>query len=171
MAPVLLNQGIDICPTVTDSIDVELRNITTYSVVASTRVLLQTNGNAYCRFPDLNGNYYIVIKHKNAFQTWSQLPVPLSTAGVTTYDFSLAANKPYGDNMVQIENGFWAFYSGDLNFDENADLIDLGLVEQDINDFAFGYKTSDLNGDGNVDLLDSPVIETNITNFIFSVHP
>ena len=67
--------------------------------------------------------------------------------------------------------------------DENVDLLDLGRLETDISDFAFGYQylpvnvnfpgvvSTDLNGDGNVDLLDSPILETNISDFIFSYHP
>ena len=70
-----------------------------------------------------------------------------------------------------METGIWAFYSGELNFDENIDLLDQSLLEVDINNFASGYLATDLNGDGNVDLLDSPVIETNINGFIFSNHP
>ena len=50
---------------------------------------------------------------------------------------------------------------------ENIDLLDTPILEDDINNFVFGYYASDLNGDGNVDLLDSPVIESNINNFVF----
>jgi len=62
-------------------------------------------------------------------------------------------------------------YSGDLNQDENIDLLDLGDIETDINNFQFGYFATDINGDGNVDLLDGPIVENNINGFIFSSHP
>jgi len=87
------------------------------------------------------------------------------------YDFTSAANKGYGDNQKEIEPNIWAIYSGDLNHDENIDLIDVGIIELDINDFQFGYRDADLNGDGNVDLLDAPILEGNVNAFIFSNHP
>jgi hypothetical protein len=73
--------------------------------------------------------------------------------------------------MFQVEPGVWALYSGDIVVDENMDLLDLGLLENDISNFAYGYLPSDLNGDGNVDLLDSAPMESNISIFIFSSHP
>ena len=73
--------------------------------------------------------------------------------------------------MKQVDLNHWAIYSGDLNNDENVDLLDGNLLENDISIFNFGYVLTDINGDGNVDLLDTPTLETNISNFIFSNHP
>jgi hypothetical protein len=70
-------------------------------------------------------------------------------------------------------NGRWtlALFSGDINQDENIDLLDNGDLDQGISNFYFGYMPSDVNGDGNVDLLDMPILEENITDFIYSIHP
>jgi hypothetical protein len=87
------------------------------------------------------------------------------------YDFSISRSNSYGNNVTEVENDIWAFYTGELNNDNNIDLIDLAFLETDISTFSFGYKNSDINGDGNVDLLDSPMIEDNVSNFIFSIHP
>jgi hypothetical protein len=73
--------------------------------------------------------------------------------------------------MVEVDPGVWAFYSGEINQDENIDLLDVALMEDDINNFQFGYFATDINGDGNVDLLDLPKPELNVNNFIFSAHP
>lgn len=177
MLPVLYNQGIGNDTLVTDSITVELHSTTgNFPMVASQKTILHTDGSAGCTFnysPSLNflGNsYYIVIRHRNGLTTWSQNPVTLTTTN-TNYDFSLAANKAYGDNQIEIEPGIWAMFNGDLNGDENIDLLDNPILENDINEFQFGYFKTDLNGDGNVDLIDMPVIEHNIYNFIYSVHP
>jgi hypothetical protein len=119
---------------------------------------------------NVNGEkYYIVVKHRNALTTWSKQQVLLSTN--CAYSFSNASQQAYGDNEIQIESNLWALYSGDINLDENIDLLDLGDLETGITNFQFGYLATDLNGDGNVDLLDSPDLEANINNFIFSVHP
>lgn len=171
MKPVLINQGEGIGLNVTDSIDVELHNaVPPYNMVSAVKTLLNTNGSAVCNFSFLNGMYYIVVRHRNAIQTWSANPVNIGAIPVS-YDFSIAASQAYGNNLVSVENGVWAMYSGDVNQDENIDLIDLGIVEQDISNFLFGYLASDINGDGNVDLLDSPTMEANINAFIYSNHP
>ena len=73
--------------------------------------------------------------------------------------------------MIEIEPGLWALFTGDLNDDDNIDLLDNSILENDINDFLFGYFESDMNGDGNTDLLDNPILESNIYSFIFSFQP
>jgi len=171
MLPVLANQGEPTTATATDSIDVELRDATApYAVVASVRTVLNQDGTATSIFPAVSGSYYIVVKHRNAIQTWSANPVAIAATPVN-YNFSTAASQAFGNNQVEVTTGIWAFFSGDVATDENMDLLDLGLVETDINNFEFGYRATDINGDGNVDLLDTPALEVNINNFIFSNHP
>jgi hypothetical protein len=171
MKPVLFNQNESMDMNVTDSIEVELHSsFFPFELITSSKVVLSTNGTAVCNFPTTGVYYYIAIKHRNAVQTWSSVPVLLNGLPMN-YDFSTSSAQAYGSNMTQVEPGIWAFYSGDLNGDENTDLLDLGLVEADINNFQFGYKFTDINGDGNVDLLDIPVLEANINAFVFSSHP
>jgi len=171
MKPVLMNQGVGNNTSVTDSIDVELHgNVAPFATASSTRVLLNTNGMSTCSFPVSAGNYYIVVKHRNTVQTWSATPVFIGTLPVS-YNFSSANGQAYGGNLIEVETGVWALYTGDITQDENVDLLDLGNLETEITNFAFGYEPSDLNGDGNVDLLDSPMLETNVNSFVFSSHP
>jgi hypothetical protein len=171
MRPVLLNQGNSSDSTTTDSIDVELhQSYFPYVMVLSRRSLFALDGSIILNLPYILGNYYIAIKHRNAIQTWSASPISFAASQIN-YDFTTDANKAYGNNMKELEPGVWAFYSGDINQDENIDLIDLSLLEGDINSFAYGYLATDINGDGNVDLLDLTSLETNINNFIFSNHP
>lgn len=170
MSPVLFNQGEVTTATACDSIDVELRDATSYGVVSTIRTVLNQNGTATCVFPISYDSYYVVIKHRNAIQTWSANPIYLGASPVS-YNFSTAASQAYGDNQVEVSTGVWALFSGDIVIDENIDLLDLGFLETDISIFAYGYISTDVNGDGNVDLLDSPTLEANISNFIFSYHP
>jgi hypothetical protein len=170
MSPVLFNQGEVTTATACDSIDVELRDATSYGVVSTIRTVLNQNGTATCVFPISYDSYYVVIKHRNAIQTWSANPIYLGASPVS-YNFSTAASQAYGDNQVEVSTGVWALFSGDIVIDENIDLLDLGFLETDISIFAYGYISTDVNGDGNVDLLDSPTLESNISNFIFSYHP
>lgn len=170
MTPVLVNAGIGMNPLWCDSIRVELRSpIFPFQLLASTTALLATNGMATCNLPVGEGSYYIVVKHRNTIETWSSAPGALQQN--TLYDFTTSAGKAYNSNQVEVEPGIWAFYSGDINQDENIDLLDLGLLESDISQFLFGYYPTDINGDGNIDLLDSPIVEANINSFVFSAHP
>ena len=171
MQPALLNQGETTNTTVCDSVDISLYESTApYALAGTWRTVLQTNGYCSIHPGPFNGNYYIGIKHRNAVHTWSAVPVYLGN-GPASYDFSTAANKAYGDNQKQMADGPWALFSGDINQDENIDLLDNGDLDQGISNFYFGYVPSDVNGDGNVDLLDMPTLEENITDFIYSIHP
>ncbi|GBL35179.1 hypothetical protein EMGBS15_07740 [Filimonas sp.] len=171
MVSVLENQSVIALPTTCDSIEVELHSSAApFGKVASTSTVLNKNGMALCSFPPTVGNYYIAVKHRNALETWSANPVPFGAVTVN-YDFANAASKAYGSNMSEVSPGVWAFYSGDINRDENIDLLDLLIVETGINNFWFGYYSADLSGDGNVDLLDTPDLETNLYAFIYSQHP
>lgn len=170
MAPALFNQGETSNTSISDSIDVELYDLT-YSFVDASRTVLNTSGTASCSFPYANpGSYYIAIRHRNSLETWSATPITLSAIPVT-YDFSTAASKAYGNNMIQVQNGVWALYTGELNYDGNIDLLDNAILENSIFNFDYGYIETDINGDGNVDLLDSPMPDDNINNFIYAIHP
>ncbi len=172
MVAAMQNAGVGGSSTLTDSLLVELHDINTpFNTMASTTTIVNTDGTATCIFPSMSGPYYLSIKHKSSLITWSAMPVVLNSTMPVSYDFSNAANKAYGNNMKEMEPGVWALYSGDLNDDENIDLLDTPLLENDINNFASGYFITDLNGDGNVDLLDSPILEDNINNFIYAIHP
>ncbi|HOZ52992.1 MAG TPA: hypothetical protein PLU17_14095, partial [Chitinophagaceae bacterium] len=166
----LANQGVGSSGTLTDSIVVELHAaVPPYSMIETQTVALNSDGTASCLFSSGAGTYYIAIKHRNSLTTWSANPVTIGTS--TAYDFTLSSSSAYGNNMIEVENGIWALYAGDIVADENIDLLDLSLLENDIYQFVSGYYSTDINGDGNVDLLDSPLIENNIASFIFSNHP
>ncbi|MBK7761876.1 MAG: hypothetical protein IPI46_00700 [Bacteroidetes bacterium] len=172
MENVLYAQGVTALAGIEcDTIQIELRQSTwPYALLSATTQVIQTNGMVIFNGTAAAGQaYYIVLKHRNALETWSANPVMLTEN--TLYDFTTAANKAYGDNQVEVESGVWAFYSGDINQDENMDLLDASILETSIANFDFGYFATDLNGDGNVDLLDSPMLEVNVNAFIYSVHP
>jgi hypothetical protein len=171
MQTVLGNQGQTTTPGACDSMDVELRNSSTYALESVKRVVVAQNGQVNCQFPGMSGNFYIVVKGRNMIDTWSANPVAFTPGSTSVYNFTTAASQAFGSNQSEVENGVWALYSGDINQDENIDLLDLGNLETDISNFQFGYFATDINGDGNVDLLDLPILETNINHFVFSAHP
>ena len=174
MQAVLMNQGVSNDPTVTDTMEVQILQATPpYAVVQSTPALLHTNGTLSCKLnPSLFGHaYYIGLQHRTAVETWSANPVWLN--GNTSYNFSSAASQAYGDNQIDVsgDGSVFALYTGDNIKDGNVDLNDLGAIEFDNNNFAYGYYATDISGDGNVDLYDLLLPEDNITNFVYSTHP
>ncbi|HNB81907.1 MAG TPA: fibronectin type III domain-containing protein, partial [Chitinophagaceae bacterium] len=171
MVPVLNNQGISAGVQDCDSLNIQIHQAQSpYPIVASATSILQQDGTTQWQLPVLYGNYYIHIRHRNAVDTWSATPIPFSHYA-SSYDFSTAANKAFGNNQVNLAPGIWGFYTGDLNEDDNIDILDGTVLENDIFIFGSGYLATDLNGDGNTDLLDDPLLQSNISNFIFSSHP
>ena len=169
MNPVLMNQGIGMNLNDCDSIEVELRDPNNFNLVSAVKTLMQTDGTATCLFPSMNNTFYVVIKHRNSVETWSSNPVMIS--GNSNYYFTTALSQAYGSNQVQVENGIWALYSGDINQDGVVDGIDYNDWENDSNNFAGGYFSTDLNGDGILDGLDFIYWEQNSNNFVGAVVP
>ena len=89
----------------------------------------------------------------------------------TSYDFSTADTQAYGSNMIEVENGVWAIYSGDINQDEFVDSFDFPSYDFDNLNFSSGYLATDMNGDGFVDSFDFPIYDSNNINFVSSAHP
>lgn len=170
MAPVKANQGVGTSTTDVDDVTVELRDATTYALVATTSAVLKTDGSVAAKLVAPAGNYFIAVKHRNAIQTWSSAAEAFGTS-TATYDFSTAANKAYGDNMKNLGSGVFGFYSGDINQDNSIDIADFPALFSDNDNFVFGYYNTDLNGDGSVDIADFPVIFLNTDNFIYSINP
>ncbi len=75
-------------PAVSDTVTVQLRQTTTpYGIVHSVFTPLNLAGQASISIPGaFSGNsYFLVVKHRNAIETWSKLPVLMSP--VVNYSF------------------------------------------------------------------------------------
>lgn len=170
MLPVLANQGIGTNMLLTDTATIELHAASyPYALIGAKNALLQANGNLSTTITCAPGQYYLVIRHRNTLPTWSAVPVQVGTS--TVYDFTTSNANAYGGNMIEMGNGIWALFTGELINDDNIDLLDYTILESDINLFQSGHVATDLNGDGNVDLLDFPILEENVSNFIYVIHP
>lgn len=115
------------------------------------------------------GSYYIQITHRNSLETWSGAPVYLS-ANVNDYDFTTAASKAYGSNMI-LKSGRYCDYSGDVNQDGFVNLTDVVSVYNGSSNFITGYVPEDVNGDNIVDLTDLVITYNNSSNFVSLVRP
>jgi len=89
LTPVLQNVGISQDPNDVDTVFVELHTMSLpFNTVATTSGILKTNGMLSVQFPAAfaNGDYYIVIRHRNTIETWSKDPVHL--LNTTNFDFA-----------------------------------------------------------------------------------
>jgi hypothetical protein len=148
---------------VSDQVKVELRNSSSpYALVEQKDVSLNTSGSGTANFTStLNSTpYYIVVKHRNSIETWSKNTQTFS-GGVMSYDFTTAATKAYGDNLV-LKSGKYCIWSGDVNQDGVIDALDRSASWNDRN--LSGYLATDVNGDGTVDALDRSICWNNRNN-------
>ena len=140
---------------ISDTITVELRNdFYPHSLVSQSTVVLDNSGNGTAGFLSGANNipYYIVIKHRNALETWSSSAVSFSN-NVQTYDFTDSQGKAFENNLTMI-NGRWCIYSGDVNQDGVINNEDVNLVFSDNVNGITGFSRSDLNGDSSVEIAD-----------------
>jgi len=147
---------------VPDTINIELCNsFTPYSLVDHSKILLDNNGNGTVRFYNaVSGTpYYLVVKHRNALETWCSTP-QLFTGGTLIYDFTTSPDKAYGSNLKLI-NGKWCIYAGDINQDGFVDAADLNSVFTDNVNGLTGYNTTDLNGDMYIEIEDVNLVFIN----------
>ena len=160
---------------VSDTIKVCLRNSNSpYGVVDSATAVVSDSGKAALTFPNAStGNYYLQIKNRNALETWSANPVSMSEGGTTLYDFTTAASQAFGNNMKLADTSpnRYAFFSGDVNKDENIDLADIVDIFNDASAFVTGYVVTDLDGNEIVDLSDLTIAFNNSIAFVSVIRP
>ncbi len=171
MQTVLNNQTVlNSLSNETDTITVELQDQSLFTLVDSKQAVLLTNGTVSATFTQPPGLYFIAIKHRNSIQTWSANPVSCPT--LTPFDFTSAANQAMGNNMVEVQPGIWAIFTGDINQDDFIDGNDFPAFDTDsFNGINSVYVSTDMNGDGFVDGNDFPVFDVNSFNGVSAVHP
>ena len=168
-----------------DTITIELRTTASpHGVPAATfKTILYSNGKAYCIYPTgsplIGNSYWIVLRHRNAIETWSAAPVAITSN--TIYDFTTAQNKAYGSNQTQAWDNpaVWMIYSGDISdlslgvgyqdgIVESQDYLDM---ENAVAIISFGYVPEDISGDGIVEATDYAIMENNVASVVFSNYP
>jgi len=160
---------------VSDVAKVYLRNATSpYAIVDSASATLNTLGAGTFSYSNVsNGtSYYIVFKHRNSIETWSDMGHSFS-GGVMNFDFTTAADKAFGANQIQVDTApvEFAVYSGDVNQDGIVDGSDAALIDNDAFNFVEGYVVTDINGDNIVDGSDAAIADNNAFNFVVKITP
>lgn len=156
-----------------DTMTAYLRNsLSPYALIDSAKSVIDSNtftgvfdfGNT------VSGSYYIEIKSRNTIETWSKVPVAVTSGIVNNYNFTTSFDMAYGNNLTPL-NGNFCIYSGDVNQDGIVDLTDLLQIYNDAGNFISGYQITDVNGDRVVDLTDLIVTYNNSAGFVSKVVP
>lgn len=158
--------------TLVDTIHIELRSSTSpYNLLESKKILLNSSGNGIAAFDKVPDEvpFYIVLKHRNSIETWSN-PFKSFSLGNLTYDFSTASDKAFGNNQKLVGTK-WCLFSGDVNQDGLIDLSDLSLIDIDNINYQTGFLNTDLNYDGIVDLSDLLICENNAAQYVARILP
>jgi hypothetical protein len=148
-------------------------------ILYSDTAILQIDGTAAFGFPAQasGGNYYLVLNHRNSIETWSSSPVLINP--VTNYDFTVSATTAYGNNLVNLGDGNFAIYSGDISDQalgvgfkddviESQDYLDM---ENAVSLVFIGYVQEDITGDGVVESYDYAIMENNVSALVFTNRP
>ncbi len=167
-------------PNLCDTIIAELHNVNSpYGIVFSSKSTLSTSGTGNFYFPrEAGGNYYLAIRHRNGMETWSANPVYI--ADKTTYNFTNAQNKAYGNNQSNLGDGNFAIWSGDISDaatstsglqDGIVESTDYGNMENAVYYTLNGYLAEDITGDGIVESADYGLMENNVYYTVVSMRP
>ena len=157
--PYSLGETVGSIPSgVVDWVKVELRSELTPGVVAATRVgflksdgsIVEPNGTSPLKLYGVtDGNYYIVIKHRNHLGVMSAGTVALPN--VSAYNFTTGSGQYYGGSTgaKDLGSGVWGMIAGDGNGNgqvQNNDSEDIWKPDNGNS----GYRNSDFNMNGQV---------------------
>ena len=99
------------------------------------------------------GNYFVVIKHRNHLAVMSANAIALNSTASTLYDFTTSESQFYGSGgAVQLESGVWGMWGGDADGSGVVDAADRNSTWNDRNNS--GYLGSDVDLSGVVDAAD-----------------
>ena len=166
-------------PTVCDTVTISIASATTpYAIIQTRKAVINTSGNGSFTFNNIAyKNYYLVIRHRNALETWSKTPISFNANSIS-YDFTNAATKAFGDNQISFGDGSFGIWSGDVTNGTTPGIQDGSIAITDLTEignssqlFSNGYLVDDLNGDGFVEAADYSLVENNVSLLVGIVRP
>jgi hypothetical protein len=153
----------------------------TYDLLEKKALLLKPDGSivgidgTQPLFDPQTGIVHIIIKHRNHLSVMSN-PIANFTAPSVVYDFSSSLSQAYRvsdvydpDPMIEVINGVWCMWAGDLNGDELIDNNDLNPIYVDFTNSRYDeYIETDINMDGLVDNTDVSTVHKNFQTSRYS---
>jgi hypothetical protein len=154
-----------------DTVQIILYDSISNAIVYTIKSIADTGGVCQILIPSAyaGSRYYIGIKHRGSIETWTNSSVLLNNGII--YNFTTAASKAYGDNLVNDGTGIYLIYNGDVNQDGSVDFNDYPDLDIGSNNGDFGYFATDLNGDASVDFNDYPILDINSNDGIIALTP
>lgn len=155
-----------------DTVVVHLRSSSPpYHSIDSCRRRLDQYGQCELEFFNASpsSSYYLAIRHRNAIETWSAIPVYFQGYSAS-YDFTVNASGAYGSNQI-LKGSKYCFFSGDVNGDGTVDLADLAIIDNDVFAVRTGYVRTDLNGDMITDISDLLYADNNSCRYVTLMRP
>ncbi len=162
--------SVNLPTNVTDWVLVELRAANDVNTLVATRaawlrndgMLVDMDGSEGIGFENqVDGDYYLVIRHRNHLDVLSSTVVNLPNA--TPYDFTQSATTVMGDDqLVDVGDGNFAMLAGDINGDGVISVSDFNVYITQaalINE----YLPSDTDLDGNVTVSDFNLYRPNVS--------
>ncbi len=146
---------------VTDWISLEMRNSTSGLSLAQRSFFLKSNGlivdtdgfKSDLKMPGLaDGNYYLVVRHRNHLAVMSTAAVSLNILPASLFDFSAGLGQYFGGDAKLFESGVYGMYSGDANGSGTVDASDRSATWNSRN--QSGYLNADCNLSETVDASD-----------------
>ena len=155
------NEFIQTVPSeIVDWVLIELRSDISSSSIAAKRAafirsdgsIVDLDGRNKLRFDGIgNGNYYVIIRHRNHLSVMSAGQVPLSESSLN-YNFTTSHSSAFGNDLADLGNGKYGMYTGDGDADGTVNVLDYGMVGNYL--FQTGYLQGDHDLNGTVNVLD-----------------
>ena len=99
---------------------------------------------------DLEGDYYIIVKHRNHLAVMNAAAVTLSSSSVTSIDFTGSLSAYYGSNAAkELETDVYGMFAGDANSNGEVQNDDKNAYWKILVGSA-GYLSADFNLNGEV---------------------
>ena len=129
------------------------------ALLKSNGQIVGTSGVAPLAFPNQNeGDYTVVVYHRNHLPVCSAQPIHLPLTGVAEYDFSTSDGQAYSTGpsaQIFLGNQRWGLLAGDGNSDGAVDALDFNEVWLPQQGSGSSYQLKgDFNLDGTVDATD-----------------
>ena len=152
-----------------DWVMIELRSDLTTIVSRRAGLLLSDgsvvdiDGSGPVKFKDVSdGNYYVVVKHRNHLAIMSSSAIPLSRNSVL-YNFTTSQSQAYTtgtDPMVALSGGGYGMIAGDANISAIITAADVTPIIVNLN--LANYNDADVNMSGIVTAADVTKIISNL---------
>jgi hypothetical protein len=152
---------------VVDWVLIELRSDSTTIVSRRAGLLLSdgsvvdVDGSGPVKFKGIsNGNYYVVVRHRNHLAIMTSSAIALSSSS-PLYDFTIAQSQAYGtDPLVALPGGGFGMIAGDGNNSTIITASDVTPIITNLNNFA--YLDADVNMSAIVTAADVTKIISNL---------